>query len=149
VLGAGGDCAAARRRGALLLVGAGQLIVIAAKGIGATLGWDEFVVGATLVALGTSTPELASTIISRVRGHDELGLNTLFGSTISNNLWIVAVATVLSPARLELSEAMVGVVAGLGVTLLVLPTGPVLSRRRGVLLLATYVGYVAVLIGSS
>jgi len=62
------------------------LIVIAAEGIGGSLALDPFVVGATLVVLGTSTPELATTIIARLRGHDEIGVGTIVGSNIFNNL---------------------------------------------------------------
>jgi cation:H+ antiporter len=55
-----GRALAAAAAGLVLLIGAGQSIVWAAKGIGETLGLDEFVVGATLVAIGTSAPELPS-----------------------------------------------------------------------------------------
>ncbi len=135
--------------GLLLLIGAGQSIVWAAKGIGDRLGLDEFVVGATLVAIGTSTPELATTIISRVRGHDEVGVGTVLGSNIFNNLWIVGVATVISPAAISLGEVAVAIVAGVAVTLLLVAGRGLLRRPLGIALAGSYAGYVVVLLATS
>lgn len=135
--------------GLVLLIGAGQSIVWAAKGIGELLGLDEFVVGATLVAIGTSTPELATTIISRVRKHDELGVGTVIGSNIFNNLWIVGVAALISPVDIGWSEVAVAITAGVIVTLLVIPVGSTLGRGRGVALVGTYVAFAAVLLTTS
>ena len=59
--------------GLALLVVAGRLIVYGARGVGEALDLDDFVIGATFVAVGTSTPELATTLIARVRGHSEIG----------------------------------------------------------------------------
>lgn len=133
--------------GLVLLVAAGRFIVVAAKGIGSSLGLDEFVVGATLVALGTSTPELATTIVSRLRGHDEIGLGTIIGSNIFNSFWIVGVAGLISPITVQGLELTIGIVAGLVVTLLVVP-GPAnrLGRQRGLVLLASYGAYLAALL---
>ena len=78
--------------GLVLLILAGRLIVLAAQDIGLTLGWDTFTVGAVMVAVGTSTPELATTITARLRGHDEVSVGTVLGSNIFNGLLIVGVA---------------------------------------------------------
>jgi cation:H+ antiporter len=69
--------------GLLFLVGAGRFIVNGARGIAAAFGVGEFVIGATVVAVGTSVPELATAIISKLRGHDEVGLGTILGSISS------------------------------------------------------------------
>ena len=60
--------------GLVFLVAAGRLIVTGAKEVGADVGLSTFVIGATMVAVGTSTPELATTLIARIRGHAEVGL---------------------------------------------------------------------------
>ncbi|RYE75431.1 MAG: sodium:calcium antiporter, partial [Myxococcales bacterium] len=75
--------------GLALLVLAGSLIVDGAKFVGSLLGWSTFVTGAILVSIGTSAPELATTIVSRFRGHDEIGLGTVLGSNVFNGLFIV------------------------------------------------------------
>lgn len=133
--------------GLALLVGAGQLIVQAAKGFGELLGLDTFVVGATLVALGTSTPELATALIAQRRGHDEIGLGTLIGSNIFNNLWIGGVAAVIHPVHVDGTELLVALAAGSLCALAVIP-GPShgLGRQRGVLLLLIYGAYLATLL---
>lgn len=137
--------------GLALLVLAGRLIVVAAKGIGVDLGLDPFVVGATLVALGTSTPELATTIISRRRGHLEIGVGTLLGSNVFNNLWIVGVAALIHPIRADVSEVLLAIVACLVALALVTPSRRTpMGRTRGVLLLAVAATYMVgtVLIGA-
>lgn len=133
--------------GIVLLVVAGRLIVLAAKDIGAALGWDAFTVGALFVAVGTSTPELATAIMARVRGHGEVGVGTVLGSNIFNGLLIVGTAAVVRPIRATPGEIGVAVVAGVVALLLLLPArGYRLGRRRGLALLALYAGYLAVLL---
>ena len=132
--------------GMALLVAAGYLIVSGARGVAATFGIDEFIVGATLVAVGTSTPELATAIIAKLRGHDEVGLGTLVGSNIFNNLFIVAVAAMIHPISVAWRE--VAVALGFGLLALALgypPRSGFIGRGRGVLLLVLYGAYNAVL----
>ena len=69
--------------GLALLAVAGHLVVTGAKGLALSFGIDEFVVGATIVAVGTSVPELATAITAKLRGHDELGLGTILAATYS------------------------------------------------------------------
>jgi len=126
-----------------LLVGAGLLIVYGARGIAVALGLSEFIVGATVVALGTSVPELATALISKLRGHDEVGLGTVLGSNIFNGLFIVAVAALIHPIVFDPASVRVALTFGLVAVLLTLPgKGGTIGRGRGVLLLLVYVGYV-------
>ena len=123
--------------GLIALIVAGRMIVVAAKAIGADLGLDPFVVGATLVALGTSSPELATAVISRRRGHSDVGVGTVLGSNVFNNLWIVGVVALLHPVRTSASEVALSVGACLVALLLVVPnaSGLVPRWRGGVLLI--------------
>jgi cation:H+ antiporter len=130
-----------------LLVLAGRLIVIGAKGIGARLGMDPFIVGATMVAVGTSIPELATTIISRLRGHEEIGLGTVVGSNIFNGLFIVGVASTIHPTTLSWREVASGLLFGILLLASVLPNRHgFIERRRGALLLVLYIIYVFIMI---
>lgn len=132
--------------GMLALVAAGTLIVSGARGVAAAFGIDEFIIGATLVAIGTSTPELATTIIAKWRGHDEVGLGTIIGSNIFNNLFIVAVAAMIHPISVAWREVTVAL--GFGIVALALcypPRDGMIGRGRGLLLLAVYVAYNATL----
>ncbi|MEX2080253.1 MAG: sodium:calcium antiporter, partial [Dehalococcoidia bacterium] len=132
------------------LIIAGRLGVLAAKGIGADLGIDAFIVGATMVAAGTSAPELATTLIASLRGHAEIGLSTLMGSNIFNNLWIVGVTSLIHPIHVEGREVTVALVASALVLLLAIP-GPsgILGRRRGGALVVCYAAYVGVVLQSA
>jgi len=125
-----------------LLVVAGRFIVFGAQGIAAVFALDAFVVGATLVAIGTSVPELATALIARLRGHDEVGLHTILGSNIFNGLFIIGVAATISPIRVSWNEVAVSLLFGLVTVAIVFPgRGGTIGRGRGLLLLALYVGY--------
>lgn len=130
--------------GLIALILAGRLIIVAAKGLGADLGLDPFVVGATLVALGTSSPELATAIIARRRGHSDVGVGTVLGSNVFNNLWIVGIVALLRPVSTSASEVVLAVGACLAALLLVVPNSSgVVPRWRGGLLVILAVGYAA------
>lgn len=128
--------------GLLFLVAAGSLIVTGAKGIAFSFGLDEFIIGATIVALGTSTPELATTVIAKVRGHDEVSLGTILGSNIFNGTFIIGVAATIHPIRVALDDVALTLVFGFMALVFTYPshTG-LISRGRGVLLLMLYSGY--------
>lgn len=130
--------------GLILLVIAGKAIVYAAKGLTTEFDLDPFVVGATLVAVGTSIPELATVIISRLRGHDEVGLGAILGSNIFNNMFIVFLAVMIRPFQVSWNEVFVGLLFGVILVLLALPwKSRPLTTARGVLLLAVYAAYIA------
>lgn len=128
--------------GLVMLVVAGRLIVAAAKGIGTELGLDPFVVGATFVAVGTSSPELATAIIARRRGHSEIGVGTVLGSNVFNTLWIVGVVALIRPVQTSASEVVLAVTASIGALALVVParSGRV-PRWRGAALMGVAVVY--------
>jgi cation:H+ antiporter len=135
--------------GLLLLVAAGTLIVSGARGIAESFGITEFVIGATIVAVGTSVPELATAVIAKLRGHDEVGLGTLLGSNIFNGLWIVPVAATIYPIGFDRGEVAVALVAGLLAMLAVFPPARgLIGRRRGVVLLVIYAGYLAAVLAA-
>jgi cation:H+ antiporter len=128
--------------GLALLIGAGTLIVAGARGIAASYGLDEFVIGATVVAVGTSVPELATAIAAKLRGHDEVGLGTILGSNLFNGLFIVSVAAMIHPIPIETNDVFVALAFGIVAVALTLPVRDGrIGRQRGVLLLLLYVGY--------
>ena len=129
--------------GLLFLIGAGHFIVTGAKGIAMAFGIHAFVIGAIVVAVGTSVPELATTIMAKIRGHDEVGLGTILGSNIFNGLFIISVAAIIYPIKIALHETMTVLVFGLIAMMLVFPLRDgVIRRWRGLLLLGLYVAYV-------
>ncbi|MBI1889475.1 MAG: sodium:calcium antiporter [Burkholderiales bacterium] len=126
------------------LIAAGNFIVTGAKGIAVSFGIDEFIIGATIVAVGTSAPELATTIIAKLRGHDEIGLGTILGSNIFNGIFIVAIAASIHPIRIAWNEVAIALAFGLtAVALTYPPSNGFITRKRGVLLLSLYAVYLA------
>lgn len=136
--------------GMVFLVASGKMIVAGAKGIALAYGIDAFVIGATLVAIGTSAPELATALIAKLRGHDEVGLGTLLGSNIFNGLFIVAVAAMIHPIAIVLADVAMVLLLGFLSTAVTFPdSGGRLGRGRGWLLLAVYLVYVALILRSN
>jgi cation:H+ antiporter len=132
--------------GLALLVAAGRLIVSGSTGMGADLGLDTFVVGVVLVAVGTSVPELATTVVARLRGHDEVGLGTILGSNVFNGGLVIPVAALLSPVGIEWGEIATSLVFGIALVACVLPRAGMLGRPRGVLLVLGYAASLAALL---
>jgi len=95
-----------------------------------------------LVAIGTSLPELVTVILSRLRGYDDVGLGTLLGSNLFNGLAVVGTAATIQPIRAPLGEFAVAATFGMVTVLLVLPRGSMISRMRGLALLAAYASFV-------
>jgi cation:H+ antiporter len=125
--------------GLLFLTGAGRFIVSGARGIAQHFGIGEFVIGATVVAVGTSVPELATAIVAKLRGHDEVGLGTILGSNIFNGLFIIALAATIHPIVVGWREVFVALVFGIVALGCSYPPGNgFIERRRGALLLVLY-----------
>lgn len=126
---------------------AGLLIVAGANGVAQQNGIDPFLIGATLVAIGTSAPEIATVVIARIHKHDEIGLGTLLGSNIFNSLFIVGVAASLHPIPIRWEEIAIGLAFGLMTSVFAFPfRGNTIVRSRGVLLLGLYVAYLVALL---
>lgn len=129
------------------LVGSGHFIVTGARGVALAFGIPEFIIGATVVALGTSMPELATTVISKLRGHDEIGLGTILGSNIFNSLFIVGVAATICPIRVDRMAVGAALAFGLVTTIVPYPNrSGLIGRNRGVVLLLIYAAYVVLLL---
>lgn len=133
--------------GLAFLVAAGVFVVAGARGIAIAFGIDEFIIGATIVAIGTSAPELATSIIAKLRGHDEVGLAAILGSNIYNGLFIVGVAATIHPIAVDWREIVIALVFGAVALALTFPTGRgFIERRRGVILLVLYAVYLATIL---
>ncbi len=129
--------------GLAMLICSAQFVVHGGTTVAVALGWSPFIVGAVIVAVATSTPELATTLIARMRGHHDVGLGNILGSNIFNALFVASVAALIHPYKVNLPEIMPCLVFGALTTLLIIPgPGGYIGRFRGVLLLAIYIVYV-------
>jgi len=133
--------------GLALLIGGSQALLKGAVGLAEHFGMSEALIGLTIVAIGTSLPELTVSLIAALRRHADVAIGNILGSNIFNVLGILGVAALVQPlsvnARiLDFDQWMM---VGATVALLVfLYTGKRLSRVEGALLLAGYIGYLAV-----
>ena len=130
------------------LVLAGHFFVSGASGIASALGIPAYVIGATVVALGTSLPELVTVLLARWRGHDEVGVGTLLGSNLFNGMAIAGLAAAIHPIRVSPAGVTVTLAMGVASLLLIVPdSAGVIARWRGVLLLLLYCGFVLLTTG--
>lgn len=129
--------------GLAALIAAGRLFVSGATGVASAFGMDTYVIGALVVAIGTSLPELVTVLLSRLRGHDEVGVGTLIGSNLFNGLAIVGVAASIHPIAAPPTEIAVTLVCGIVALLMLLPDRrSFIPRSRALPLLAIYAGFV-------
>jgi cation:H+ antiporter len=127
----------------LLLVGGRAFVDGAVRGARA-LGISEAVIGLTIVAVGTSLPELATSCIAAARGHVDIAVGNAVGSNLFNILGVLGTTAAVRPLT-GLAIAPVDLAVMLVLSLLLLPlawSGKRLDRREGALLLVLYVGYI-------
>jgi cation:H+ antiporter len=125
--------------GLALLITAGTLVVGGATTIAESFGLPSFLIGATLVALGTSMPELATTLVAVFRGHDEVGVGTLLGSNVFNALFIVGLTASIAPIPTQGAGLWIALAGGALAVICVWPGArEILTRARGVLLIVIY-----------
>lgn len=131
--------------GLLLLIAGSQVLLIGAIGIAAYFGVPEAVVGLTLVAVGTSLPELSISVIAAIRRHADVAVGNILGSNIFNLLGILGVSALLQPLPVHPRILHFDQWVMLGTSLLLLLflyTGRRLSRAEGGVLLVGYGIYV-------
>ncbi len=104
--------------GLLLLMISSELLVWGAKELALMLGVSQLIIGLTVVAVGTSLPELAAAVMSAIRGHHDMALGNVMGSNIFNILAVMAVPAMIAPVKLSAEVFSRDYVAMAGITLL-------------------------------
>jgi len=136
--------------GLALVVGGGTLLVDAAIAIAKVLGVREEIIGLTIVAVGTSFPELVTSAVAAYRKQGDIALGNVLGSNIYNILFIGGVTGAVRPTAVPAGIMafdlwfLVGVAV---VVMLLALSGRRLSRKEGLILVAAYVGYTAYTVG--
>lgn len=134
--------------GLLVLVGSSRLLVWGAVEIAQSLGISDLVIGLTVVAMGTSLPELASCVAAARKGEDDIALGNVLGSGLFNTLAVVGLAGAIAPMDLEPDAITrdLPVMAGLTLLLYLMGRGRRgpgrINRWEAGGLLAVYVAYV-------
>jgi len=137
--------------GLVALVAGARITVNGAVMIGDYFNLSDAVIGSTIMAIGTSLPELVTCVVAAVKGHHDISVGNLVGSNIFNTLLVTGVAGTVLPFSIQSRFAggpdywiMVGV--GVGFALAVFIGKRVVGRFSGALLLAAYGGYLAYLL---
>jgi cation:H+ antiporter len=126
-----------------------EMSVRGAVFVGERVGLSQAVIGLTIIALGTSLPELATSLAASIKGHHEISIGNLVGSNIFNTLLVVGTAGTVRP--FVLSDRLAGldywVMIGVTAMFIVMAViGKRLSRKDGSILLVGYVGYILYLL---
>jgi cation:H+ antiporter len=135
---------------ALVLVGA-ELLVDGSTEVARSLDVSEALIGLTVIAIGTSAPELVTTLTSTVRGDRDIAVGNLLGSSVYNIALILGITVLVAPAGLQVPDEVVAadllVLAVVAViTVPVLLSGHRISRLEGGAFVTAYLGYLAWLI---
>ncbi len=131
--------------GAAAIALGGKMVVDSASDIARAFGMSDNLIGMTIVALGTSLPELVTSIVAARKGEVDMALGNVVGSNIFNILFVIGIAATISPIAFTMKntvDATVLIAMSLLVLLLCLPKKKLL-RWHGALMLAVYAGYTA------
>lgn len=140
--------------GLVLLVSGSDFLVSGATALARAWGLSELIIGLTVVAVGTSLPELATSIMAALRGERDIAVGNIVGSNIFNLLCVLGLSALVSPLPIQVSPAALAFdfPVLLGVAVACLPiffAGYRINRWEGWLFLGYYVAYTSYLILSS
>lgn len=141
--------------GLVFLIASSRMLVWGAVAVAGGLGVSDLIIGLTIVAVGTSLPELASSLIAARKGEHDIAVGNVIGSNLFNTLAVVAIAGVIRPMEVapEVFYRDVMVMSGLTVSLFILGYGfrkpGRISRFDGALLLTAYIGYTTLLLANT
>ncbi len=137
--------------GLLLILFGANYLVDGSSSIARRFGLSEFVIGLTIVGIGTSTPEMVVSFISAFRGNADMAVGNIVGSNIFNTLLILGITAMIAPLTITRSNLKKDIPLNLGVTVMLILLGMnagifgigenVLSRIDGILLLGVFAWY--------
>jgi len=134
--------------GLLAIIGGGTMVVDSASYIAQKLGMSETLVGLTIVAIGTSLPELVTSIVASMKKENDIAVGNVIGSNIFNVLLIIGTTSAIRPlslAKESLFDLVVLFVSGL-LVFLISRFSKNMKKWQGVIFVLLYVGYVAYII---
>lgn len=137
-----------------VLIASSQALVWGASGVARELGVSELMIGLTIVAIGTSLPELAASIASALKGHHDLALGNVIGSNLFNLLAVMALPAMIQPPEIDATNFYqdYGTMVGFTVAIALLAylakfkRVPSIGKAPGAVLFASYLAYLGYLI---
>jgi len=125
-----------------------NFLVSGATALAKVFGASEAFIGLTIVAAGTSLPELATSLIAALKKQSDIAIGNVVGSNIFNILAILGISGIILPIEAT-GISFVDILVMLGFSALLMPlmkTGVIISRREGAAMLLAYIAYVAYLL---
>jgi cation:H+ antiporter len=141
--------------GLLILLASAEVLVWAASDIADRLGVNDIIIGLTIVAIGTSLPELAATVGSALKGHTDIAIGNVVGSNILNILAVLAVPGLVDPILIENvwlwrdGGMMLALTLLLAVFAYAVGSQPVITRFEGTVMVSAWVGYNLLLVSQA
>jgi cation:H+ antiporter len=137
--------------GLVALIAGSKLLVNSAVAIAQAFGVSELIIGLTIVAAGTSMPEVAASVVAAMKGERDIAVGNVVGSNIFNILCVLGLSSVVSPAGIDVSSAALAfdIPVMIAVAVACLPVffaGYTITRWNGAAFLAFYAAYVIYLI---
>ena len=135
--------------GGMIWFGA-ELLVSGSTGIAETFGVSEAVIGLTVVALGTSLPELAVTLVAGIRGQGGVAVGNVLGSNVMNIMGIIGIASIVGsgiPVDVEFQRDIIVVIATSGFVVWMLLSRKEFTKNIGTMMIITYLFYMTYLGG--
>lgn len=141
--------------GLAAIIFGGDLVVDSAKAIALACGMSEALVGLTIVAVGTSLPELVTSVVASIKKENDIAIGNVIGSNIFNILFILGTSSTISQLQIStdmglgINKALFNLIVLLGSGLLVLifsKLSPKFKKWQGIIFLLLYAGYLAFII---
>lgn len=134
--------------GLVMLIIGGRVLVNGAVQIALLAGVSEAVIGLTIVAVGTSLPELATSVLAAARNMSDISVGNIVGSNIFNTMGVLGASALMAPLPLgNVTWGDLGVMLAFTIVLLpLMRAGFLLKRRDGIILLVSYLIYITTLI---
>lgn len=133
--------------GLAVVIGGGQLAVYCAKYIAQGIGISDSLIGLTIVALGTSLPELITSVVAARKGNSDLALGNVVGSNLFNVLMILGLSMVIAPFPVTMDSMVDGfVVLGASAVCYISAAGKKIGRAWGIVYLLLYAVYLSYII---
>lgn len=129
--------------GLVAIIGGGELVVNSAKAIASEIGISDSVIALTIVAIGTSLPELVTSVMAVKKGEHEMAIGNVIGSNIFNIFMILGVSSIINPLKYNLVSFidMILMAASGIVVFLLLNFRKKIDKKGSILLLTLYIAY--------
>jgi len=130
--------------GLAAIIWGGDLVVDSASGIASKLGLSQTLIGLTIVAVGTSLPELVTSLVAAKKNQMDMAVGNIIGSNIFNVLWIIGLAAAISPIAIQMENIIDLIILGVVsmISFLFVFRDHEIGKGEGVIMLLMYAGFI-------